>query len=217
MSPSGGDAFNHALHTANVWVADVESAFGTNDRRFAQRAVRAWLHTLRDRLTVTAAVKLGAQLPELLRGIYYDGWEPSRAPERYGAEEYVRRFSTQAAVRSTQVPAIAATVTEVIGQHMSPGQLAEATAELPTDLRDLVTGATTAPARPGAAPTRGPAADRVALLEERVGDLTAAVRALARGLEDGRGDHAGIDQTQVTRAARLADEILVAGGIQHGS
>ncbi|MEV8512774.1 DUF2267 domain-containing protein [Dactylosporangium sp. NPDC051484] len=218
MSPSGGDAFNHALHTANVWVADVESAFGTNDRRFAQRAVRAWLHTLRDRLTVTAAVKFGAQLPELLRGIYYDGWEPSRAPERYGAEEYVRRFSTQAAVRSTQVPAVAATVTEVIGQHMSPGQLAEATAELPTDLRDLVTGATTAPTRPGAAaPTRGPAADRVALLEERVGDLTAAVRALARGLEDGRGDRGGIDQTQVTRAARLADEILVAGGIQHGS
>lgn len=215
MSPSGGDAFNHAIHTANIWLADVASAFGTNDRRFTQRAMRAWLHTLRDRLTVDAAVKFGAQLPELLRGIYYDGWEPSKVPGRYGAEEYIRRFAAHAAIRTAQVPAIAATVTDVVSQHMSPGQLSETLAELPFDLRELVIGS--AGVRGSEAFEQAPAAtDRVARLESQVGDLTAAVRALARGLEDGRAGRAGIDQGQISRAARLADDILVAAAAEHG-
>ena len=77
MSTATPDAFNHGVHTANIWLSDINSAFGTRDRRYTQRALRTWLHTLRDRLTVDAAVKFGQQLPELLRGIYYDGWEPT--------------------------------------------------------------------------------------------------------------------------------------------
>ena len=38
------------------------------------------LHTLRDRLTVDVAAKLAAQLPTLIRGIYYEDWDPSRTP-----------------------------------------------------------------------------------------------------------------------------------------
>ena len=44
------------------------------DRRSAYRALRSVLHVLRDRLTPEQAVHLGAQLPLLVRGIFYDGW-----------------------------------------------------------------------------------------------------------------------------------------------
>lgn len=209
MPPANPDAFNHALHTANIWLSDINSAFGTRDRRFAQRTLRTWLHTLRDRLTIDAAAKFGQQLPELLRGIYYDGWEPSKAPIKYDVDQYLLRFATEALIPLSQVATTAATITDVVANHMSPGQVAETVAELPNDLRAILgdggsaapTGASTTPER-----TRGET------LEDRVIALTEAVRTLARGLEDGQLTGSGIDQARVARAARLADEILIAAG-----
>jgi uncharacterized protein (DUF2267 family) len=209
MSPAGPDAFNHALHTANIWLADIGAAFGTRDRRFSQRSLRAWLHTLRDRLTVDAAAKFGAQLPELLRGAYYDGWEPNKVPVKYGVDQYIHRFAAHASIPVAQVPETVATITGALGRHMSPGQLSETFAELPTDLRAILTGN----ARPAPAPAvaaTAPAPDRMARLEGQVSSLTEAIRALAHGLED--GEMTGVDERRVTRAARLADEILIAAG-----
>lgn len=209
MSAATPDAFNHALYTANMWLSDMNSAFGTRDRRYTQRTLRAWLHTLRDRLTVDAVVKFGQQLPELLRGIYYDGWEPNKAPIKYDVDQYLLRFATEAFIPLTQVASTAATITDVVASHMSPGQVAETLAELPRDLRAVLgEGTTAAPA--GATTTRPQ--QRKDALEDRVIALTEAVRTLARGLEDGERTGSGIDQAQVTRAARLADEILIAAG-----
>ncbi|WP_432827329.1 DUF2267 domain-containing protein [Dactylosporangium sp. CA-092794] len=214
MAQAGPDPFNHALHTANVWLADIAGAFDTGDRRYTQRALRAWLHALRDRLTVTSAAKFGAQLPELLRGIYYDGWAPSKVPVRYGVEQYLQRFAAQSGISPAQVPATAATITQVIGEHMSPGQLAESLSELPADLRAVVTDTGRA-ARETAAAERTPAGnERMARLEDQVGALTTAVRALAHGLEEERPTGGGAEPGQVSRAARLADEILIAAGAE---
>jgi uncharacterized protein (DUF2267 family) len=196
--------FSHALHNAHVWIADVALALQLEDRRVAHRVLRGWLHALRDRLTVEAAVKFGQQLPEILRGEYYDGWEPNKAPMKYDAAGYVRRFAAEALVAPQEVPAIAASITEVITEHMSPCQVDTALAELPAELRATV--------RDGAAPAR-PVTDGDAgaggALDERVTALAEAVRTLARGLkDDGIGDT--VDQARVARAARLAEEILVA-------
>jgi hypothetical protein len=108
-----------------------------------------------------------------------------------------------------QVPETVATITGALGRHMSPGQLSETFAELPTDLRAILTGN----ARPAPAPAvaaTAPAPDRMARLEGQVSSLTEAIRALAHGLED--GEMTGVDERRVTRAARLADEILIAAG-----
>ena len=73
---------DHAIHTATEWVDAVAAQFGTGDHQFVHRIIRAWLHGVRDRLAVVEAVHLGAQLPELLRGIYYEGWDPLAVPVR---------------------------------------------------------------------------------------------------------------------------------------
>ena len=98
-----GDPLARAQNTAHEWLTTVASALGTDDRRYTYRVVRAWLHTFRDRLTVESAAHFAAQLPELLRGIFYDGWVPSKVPLRYSADEYIDRISESATIRRTDV------------------------------------------------------------------------------------------------------------------
>jgi uncharacterized protein (DUF2267 family) len=199
------------VHRASVWLADVTAAIGTQDRNYGRRVLRAWLHTLRDRLTVDAVAKFGQQLPELLRGTYYDGWQPNRAPIKYDAGEYVQRFAAEAVVPTAEVPGIAAAVTQVIAEHMSPGQVTETLAELPDSLRATVrdgAGVTAA-----AEPTGRHRPDGArASIDDQLAALTEAVRTLARGLEGQRSSGQPVDAAQVARAARLADEIVVSSG-----
>jgi uncharacterized protein (DUF2267 family) len=138
MAESRLKVFDHSLNTAHIWVADVARQIGTDDRRFAYWVLRAWLHTLRDRLTVDGAAHFAAQLPVLLRGVFYEGWQPSRVPVRCGPDQYSRRFAERARIPVEDAPWMAATVTYAIASHLSPGQLSDALAQLPQRLRCLM-------------------------------------------------------------------------------
>lgn len=205
MTSTRPDGFNHALNTANTWLADIGAALNTDDRHFSRRALRAWLHTLRDRLSVDVVAKFGAQLPELIRGMLYDGWNPSPNPVKYGVDEYTQRFAWEARMPIADVPAVASAVTLVLSERMSSGQMHEALAAFPADLRDLIQGSASIPAPQTAHGQHR--VDRLSLLQDQVNTLAEAVRSLARGMQD---HHlAGVDAEQVTRGAQLADEILM--------
>src|SRR4249919_1863736 len=72
------ELIDRSIEKTNVWLKELAEDLGTDDRKFAYRVLRAYLHAVRDRLMVDEA----AQLPELVRGIYYEGWVPSRTPTR---------------------------------------------------------------------------------------------------------------------------------------
>jgi uncharacterized protein (DUF2267 family) len=96
MSSTGVNSLDGAIDKANAWLADIDAGFGTDDRQLAYRVLRAWLHCLRDRLSVEVSAHFAAQLPELLRGVFFDGWNPSRVPQKYDWAEYVTRFAREA-------------------------------------------------------------------------------------------------------------------------
>ncbi|MPZ50553.1 MAG: DUF2267 domain-containing protein [Dehalococcoidia bacterium] len=52
--------------------------------------VESCLHQVRDRLQLEEVAHLGAQLPMLVRGIYYEGWDPSRNPRLDRTADEVR-------------------------------------------------------------------------------------------------------------------------------
>ncbi|MGZ4825309.1 MAG: DUF2267 domain-containing protein [Terriglobales bacterium] len=79
-----------------------------------------------------------AQLPELLRGVFYESWNPSRVPGRYGYSEYVTRFAREARIHESDVAKATGVVTAVVRLHMTSGAVDEALALLPTDLRELL-------------------------------------------------------------------------------
>ena len=143
---TGVENLDRSIDKANKWLADIDAGFGTSDRRLAYRVLRAWLHCLRDRLSVEVAAHFAAQLPELLRGVFFDGWNPSRVPQKYDRAAYVARFAREARVRDSDVVKAARIVSAVARRHMSAGVMAEVFRLLPAELRDLLEPAAAGPA-----------------------------------------------------------------------
>jgi len=150
-----------AEHSAHIWLGTVAEELGTEDRRRAQRILRTWLHLVRDQLPVNGAAHFGAQLPEFLRGVYYEDWTPGHAPEKRSVAESIDDFASSANLRDEEaVPAMAA-VTSAMQTRCSPGQLDHALLQLHQPLRSALCGnaipttsTTTTTARPPTTTTR---------------------------------------------------------------
>ena len=131
-------ALDHAMHSAHAWVNDVAKEFDTDDREFAYGVLKAWLQTLRDRLTVEAAAHFAAQLPDLIRGIFYAGWDPGAVPQKYDAEAYAVRFAGAANISLHDVGKAAAATTAALRHHLSPAQMDKTLHQLPREIRVLL-------------------------------------------------------------------------------
>lgn len=131
-------ALDHAMHSAHTWVGAVAREFDTEDHEFAYRVLRAWLHTLRDRLTVEASAHFAAQLPDLIRGVFYAGWDPTGLPRKYGVEEYVQRFAHEANIAPEDVRKASAAATAAALHHLPSAQVEKALGQLPPDLRAVL-------------------------------------------------------------------------------
>src|SRR5215218_6366148 len=81
MAATGLDVFEKTLQTTNIWLDEIMAELG-QDRQIAWHILGAVLHSLRDRLPLGLAAHLGAQLPLLVRGLYYDQCHPAGQPER---------------------------------------------------------------------------------------------------------------------------------------
>jgi len=100
MSNTGLPVFDTTVQESNLWLKDVMEHMHTEDRHLAYLALRGTLHALRDRVGPESAVHLAAQLPMLLRGLYYEGWRmaASQTKERTRARffDHVRSEFRQA-------------------------------------------------------------------------------------------------------------------------
>ncbi|MEU0970031.1 DUF2267 domain-containing protein [Streptomyces sp. NPDC005917] len=102
-------------------------------------ALRATLHALRDRLTVDEAVDFGAQLPMLVRGLYYDGWDPSRVPVKMDRDEFLDRVRAEFPAQvDGGMEQLVRTVLGALKSRISEGEWRHVKAVLPKDLDQLL-------------------------------------------------------------------------------
>jgi uncharacterized protein (DUF2267 family) len=138
MSATGIAALDHTIQETNAWLNTVAEQLSM-DRQQSYNALRAVLHALRDRVPPEVAAKLGAQLPILVRGIYYEGWHMAGTPTR---ERHVEDFADHILRElPPQFPADPLAVTravfEVLWEKLDPGEFKKLMQHLPASLRDL--------------------------------------------------------------------------------
>jgi uncharacterized protein (DUF2267 family) len=140
MSEPDPSIIEHSVEKAHIWLKEVAEELGDEDRRSAYRALRAVLHTLRDRLTVEAAAKLAAQLPTLIRGIYYEDWNPSRTPLAiHDVETFLDHVVMEGRMGGETEASVAVTaVARVLRAHVSPGEIDDVLSVLPDKFRVLI-------------------------------------------------------------------------------
>lgn len=139
MSETGVSTLDHTVQETNIWLKAIAEQLHFDDRHHAYSALRAVLHAVRDRLPPEAAVHLGAQLPILVRGIYYENWHMAGTPTR---EHSVQEFADRVLEELPPLfPVDALTVTrgvfEILWEKIDPGEFAKLTAHFPASLRTL--------------------------------------------------------------------------------
>ena len=140
MSQTGVTAFDSTLQTTNLWLNEVMDRLGWRDKQRAYHALRAVLHALRDRLPVEEVVDLGAQLPMLVRGFYYEGWHPAGKPvkERRREDFLAHIDDAFAGDLGVDPEAVAQAVFHTLRSHVSRGEMEDVKAVLPEDIRALL-------------------------------------------------------------------------------
>ena len=136
------DVLDRSVEKANIWINEVAAELGTADRHEAYRALRAFLHALRDRLPVTEAAQLSSQLPLLIRGIYVEGWQPGHAPALYRhPSEVLDRVAREAKLHGvTEASFAVEAAARVLARHVSGGEMEDVARTLPVEMRRLVRG-----------------------------------------------------------------------------
>lgn len=139
MSTTGLEVFDSTVQKTNLWLREIMDELATEDRHLAYEALRAALHALRDRLPVNEAADLGAQLPMLVRGLYYEGWHPAGKPRKSDAGDFLAAIRARVGrgLGEPEPRAAARAVFRVLHRHITPGELEDVKRCLPRDLRDL--------------------------------------------------------------------------------
>jgi uncharacterized protein (DUF2267 family) len=138
MSASGLDVFDRTLETTHIWLNEICNDLGP-DKQVAWKVLSTVLHKLRDRLTVNLAAHLGAQLPLLIRGVYYDQFDPGHMPSDHRhRDDFVADVADWLSDTKPVDPEEAIrSVLRVLSRHISEGQINKVRDALPKSLRRL--------------------------------------------------------------------------------
>jgi len=139
MSAVGLESIEHTVQLTHIWINDLDARLGWENKHRSYRLLRTVLQAIRDWLKVEEAVKFGAQRPELLRGVYYEQWQPAKAPVKKRSKvDFIARvdhaFQADPLVLT---PEAISTVFQFLSAKISPGEIEHVHHALPADIRAL--------------------------------------------------------------------------------
>lgn len=144
MNPTSVSVFENTYTKTNNWLCEISSELDWDDQEKAFKALRVVLHTLRDQLPIKEVTDLSAQLPMLVRGMYFEGWNPNHKPTGLrSAEQFAAEVNSHfpefdyTENEYVDPREITRAVFTVLANHISPGEIEDVVACLPKGLKEL--------------------------------------------------------------------------------
>lgn len=131
--------FERTTHEAHEWVNDLAGRTGWISDRDVLRLLRVVLARIRDHLPVNEMAQFSAQLPIILRGMFFEGWQPKATPvrERHAADFLAAIEESVGDVLDYRGVTDVKAVFNLINGRISRGEVEDVRACLPQELRDL--------------------------------------------------------------------------------
>lgn len=139
MTTTGHSAIDHAPQVVAEWINLLCEDLEWDQKGRAYMLLTETLHAVRDYLSVDEAADLAAQLPLIIRGIYFTGWDPSKTPV---ADRNKDDFLNRVAEHFTSEPledserAVAA-VFDLLRRKVSMGEIEHVSNAMRKPLQDL--------------------------------------------------------------------------------
>jgi uncharacterized protein (DUF2267 family) len=138
---SSTDLFARSIQKTDIWLKQAARELKWRDRHRAFIALRAVLHALRDRVTNREVVQLGAQLPTVIRGIYYEGWtlpdKPVRDRTKYSFLSEIQKSFGKISVADVDTAEVARAILRLLSTKISEGEIDDIRAVLPKTLAEF--------------------------------------------------------------------------------
>lgn len=136
---TGLDIFDTTVEKTNKLLKEIENEMGWEGRRNqTYSALRSVLHALRDRLPLEESVHFSAQLPLLLKGVYFDGWNPEIVPLKMNKNEFLSYIGNQFKFDvKNGIETMTQKVLIKIFETIDPGEANKIIDALPSDITTL--------------------------------------------------------------------------------
>lgn len=139
MSAQGLEAIDHTVHLTHEWINELAARLDWSSKRCTLRLLRATLQQLRDHLMVDEMAQFAAQLPLLVRGIFFEGWVPGRTSlKERSIDAFVkpieRKMDETAEYRGRED---ITNVFELLNSRISIGEIEDIRASLPAPIRNI--------------------------------------------------------------------------------
>ena len=121
------------------WLKNVNTELHWEDYRKSWQALRAVMHALRDRLPMEEAVDLGAQIPMIIRGLYYEGWRPFDTPIKVRhLEDFLQMVEQEFGPDPSVDPlSITEAVLAVLTNKITQGEVEDVRSSMPEEIRRI--------------------------------------------------------------------------------
>jgi uncharacterized protein (DUF2267 family) len=139
MSIRSVDVIESSVQKTNEWMKEVAETLGTN-RESAWRVLRGYLQVIRDQLNIDEAAQLSAQLPLVLRGAFWEGFDPGdQAAKARHRDEFLESIAARAGLGHLDEAAAAAeAASRVLSSHITEGEFDDVLAQLPGEVREVL-------------------------------------------------------------------------------
>ena len=139
MSNQGLEVIDHTVQLTHEWINELAERLEWSNHRNVFHLLRLTLTGLRDLLGHNEAAQLSAQLPILIRGVFYEGWRPSDTPLKgQQKSSFIERID----VKINDYPEYRGeqdiqTVFKLLNARISEGEITDIRSTLPDSIRDF--------------------------------------------------------------------------------